>query len=693
VTQCNYRHFLPQINEIKGVLRETTSVGTATELLCRALLLKVWSDKGYFDLPTWQAVDRGDIAMEYLLPFQYRKLASLIKPSLPGSRWDTSFKRELKKTVTLLDNISFNLWPMAEIIDLYTKIRLTQERRRLGAFYSPPEIVDFILKHTLRPQLESRSAEEVTFLDPACGCGNFLGRAYDYFRAAYLRQGVDEGEIPRRILSRNLYGVDVDLAALQFAALLLLEKDRSLLVKDGQPVPPLNLRGGDALPKAPEIAGLSPGGFSVVAGNPPHVSNYGRSSQRLPQVYLDNLKSQYDFCRGRSSNRYNLVMFFLERFLELTASGGRAGVVVDGSSLHTTVYREIRDYLSQEALIHHLVEGLEAFSGVNSKQAILIFEPLQAHRQRLNNHRVSYRRGLEGKSHLLSQTSWQDSRWSKPVEPGVMRLIEKIGAAGEPLETLYKPHSGMNVTNRPQAGLKPFLAPEPLDHTYHKAIFSGNIFPYHLRWPIPEQLSLRSRKEKYISYDRDLALAINNYLAGKGEKSRVSIGRCEGRFRQPKLFVRQSLAGERKIVAAYSADPEEYCDNSVYLINVKRRDFSLFYLLAILNSHLITFYARHSGILSVASSGTATRLPMGGSRGVGLRQLPVPLVSSARQRPLARLARQLTKIGQNRGFWQKYPAEAQVNWERLKKEVNCQVYQLYGLAEEEIAIIEEALSD
>ena len=104
------------------------------------------------------------------------------------------------------------------------------------------------------------------------------------------------------------------------------------------------------------------------------MTNYARCSQGLEQEYIDALKPQYLFSRERSSNRYNLTMFFLERFLELLETGGRAGIVVDGSGFQTTVYKEIREHIQAQSLVRHIVAGLEVFPGVNNRQAILILE-------------------------------------------------------------------------------------------------------------------------------------------------------------------------------------------------------------------------------------------------------------------------------------------------------------------------------
>ena len=79
--------------------------------------------------------------------------------------------------------------------------------------------------------------ESLTLLDPACGSGHILVEAYDLLRDIYLERGYRRQDIPRRILEKNLYGLDIDDRAAQLAGFALLMKaradDRRLL---GQPV-------------------------------------------------------------------------------------------------------------------------------------------------------------------------------------------------------------------------------------------------------------------------------------------------------------------------------------------------------------------------------------------------------------------------------------------------------------------------
>ena len=73
----------------------------------------------------------------------------------------------------------------------------------------------------------SLNPEEITFLDPACGSGHILVEAYDLFKAIYQERGYRAKDIPRLIVDKNLFGLEIDDRAAQLAALALMMKARA----------------------------------------------------------------------------------------------------------------------------------------------------------------------------------------------------------------------------------------------------------------------------------------------------------------------------------------------------------------------------------------------------------------------------------------------------------------------------------
>jgi hypothetical protein len=85
----------------------------------------------------------------------------------------------------------------------------------------------------------SLNPEDLTLLDPACGSAHILVEAYDLFKAIYQERGYRAKDIPGLILSKNLYGLEIDDRAAQLAAFALLMKaradDRRILESGVQP--------------------------------------------------------------------------------------------------------------------------------------------------------------------------------------------------------------------------------------------------------------------------------------------------------------------------------------------------------------------------------------------------------------------------------------------------------------------------
>ncbi len=72
--------------------------------------------------------------------------------------------------------------------------------------------------------LKISSPEEIKVCDPACGSGHMLTYAYDLLFAIYLDAGYESTEIPEKILTNNLYGIEIDERAAELAAFALTMK-------------------------------------------------------------------------------------------------------------------------------------------------------------------------------------------------------------------------------------------------------------------------------------------------------------------------------------------------------------------------------------------------------------------------------------------------------------------------------------
>ncbi len=66
--------------------------------------------------------------------------------------------------------------------------------------------------------------EDIKLCDPACGSGHMLTYAFDLLYAIYEEEGTDPSEIPEKILTHNLYGIEIDERAAELAAFALTMK-------------------------------------------------------------------------------------------------------------------------------------------------------------------------------------------------------------------------------------------------------------------------------------------------------------------------------------------------------------------------------------------------------------------------------------------------------------------------------------
>lgn len=87
--------------------------------------------------------------------------------------------------------------------------------------------------------LKINSPEELKIIDPACGSGHMLTYAFDLLYAIYEEEGYAPSDIPALILSKNLYGTEIDPRAGALAAFALTMKarhrQRTFLTKNVEP--------------------------------------------------------------------------------------------------------------------------------------------------------------------------------------------------------------------------------------------------------------------------------------------------------------------------------------------------------------------------------------------------------------------------------------------------------------------------
>ncbi|EXG79334.1 DNA methyltransferase [Cryptosporangium arvum] len=169
-------------------------------------------------------------------------------------------------------------------------------RRAFGEHYTPESVVlrtlGPLFLDSLRAASDLDRIAAVRFLDPACGCGNFLVVAYRELRRLELEILSRSGTAPvlPRVRLENLYGIEVDAGAARIAseALRLVERDcnREFSDRFGVEVPPgspATIVVGNAL-TLDWASVCAPSSSLFVAGNPPFIGTKERSANQTADL-------------------------------------------------------------------------------------------------------------------------------------------------------------------------------------------------------------------------------------------------------------------------------------------------------------------------------------------------------------------------------------------------------------------------
>jgi Eco57I restriction-modification methylase len=104
---------------------------------------------------------------------------------------------------------------------------------RLWMLNRPDSVLVEKMDYYIKPEdpeadfLRIGSPEEIKICDPACGSGHMLTYAFDLLYAIYEEEGYEPADIPAKILTHNLYGIEIDERAGELAAFALIMKARA----------------------------------------------------------------------------------------------------------------------------------------------------------------------------------------------------------------------------------------------------------------------------------------------------------------------------------------------------------------------------------------------------------------------------------------------------------------------------------
>lgn len=118
---------------------------------------------------------------------------------------------ELDKLIKDLNRFNFSIMPQDVIGAVFEKLIPYEERHSLGQYFTPENLVDLINAFCVRTVNDC-------VLDPTCGTGTFLTRAYDKMKTAGQREhkkllsqvwGIDIAHFPAQLATINLFRQDL----------------------------------------------------------------------------------------------------------------------------------------------------------------------------------------------------------------------------------------------------------------------------------------------------------------------------------------------------------------------------------------------------------------------------------------------------------------------------------------------------
>ena len=508
-----------------------------------------------------------------------------------------------------------------------------EERKKLGQFYTPDFVIDYILSRVdLRP--DSR------VLDPACGSGGFLIRAYDALRELRLRAGTSEEAIHSKLLGENLYGIDINPFAVQLTVMNLLLRDLD------NPPGRVNVAAGDTLEKVEEgplkkTAGVEvshaqlarKGPFDVVVGNPPYISFGTRGTRgKGKKDLLDAIREAYP-----NSAEYKISMYavFMDRALQLLKERGEFGFIVPDSFLLGRYFSKIRRHILDTCKIKEVVLFQKDFwqYGVVGRPVVIMLQKESDARARASNRLATKLCLTEDdletgnfRSYSYGQDYFEGlpyNRFRLFFDAPSKQLVETMETDSKNLGDMVEIHVGI----RSKVGQRRIVSDTKKGANWERGLLSGS---------------------EVTRYSVDYA---GNYIR-IDPKVLWSGGFDPELISQDKLLMRKT--GD-SLISAYDDSGYYHLDNLHFMVP-KGDEYSLKYVLAVLNSSLMNHFY-HLISLEFGRAMAQTDIET-------IEKLPMKPIGAAEQQGLVKLV--------DRRLSSESPA--------LDRQIDAMVMDLYGVS-------------
>lgn len=404
-------------------------------------------------------------------------------------------------------------------------------------------------------------------------------------------------------------------------------------------------------------------------GNPPWVftreGDFAEASKSyIQKIYLEGLEGSQTG-RAKQSGKINLFAIFILQSLRLLKNGGFFGNIVPNNLLRATVYDIIRKHILDTSQINEIADlGAGVFKKVTASTIIFV---LQKGRPNID-HMGQVIEGLDSahpnvarlftQGNFLSNTSFAFSIYA---DSSLNVLLGKFSSSTLKLGGICIIHAGGIATG---PGKNNYISNRKISDMYKPLIEGKDVKRYFITF-----------RNRFILYDRQ----------------KLYRARDESIFLAEEKIVTQRIGGGGNSLVVGYDDQQYYTFNSTNTI-LRNPDtqYSLKYILAILNSKLLNWYYNlrytNRSQLTVNISKTF------------LEQLPIRTIDFSSPADVARHDRMVVlvesmldlhkQLANTKTAHEREVIERQI--EATDSQIDKLVNELYELTDEEIKIIEEA---
>jgi len=573
----------------------------------------------------------------------------------------------LNRVLWILNQFDFTHVDRDILGNLYEKYLPSGERKRLGEFYTPTEVIDYILtsvSYTYAYEIETKD-----LLDPACGSGGFLVRASRRLISRYLmkfrktdkkelrdpkkwkdivsRLSSDEARIILESIQEHIYGLDINPFACHIAEMNLLFQVIDLYQKVREKYLDYKLKRfkiyrTDSLEKPiqkqiidytystfleeqEEIDAIKNKKFDFVVGNPPYVRVHHMAEKDKKYMRENYITPKGDF---------DIYVCFIERGLEWIKKNSSLGYINSNKYLVREYGEFLRIFLLNNTEIRQIVDvsNCQIFKSAAIYPIINIFQRKteQLIREKTIRNKIGKNieiffieeDGLEllkntpaylkNNQNVAYYTINQMNFYESPnysmdihITPEKRKINDKLDKIGKKLGGLSENFCGTPRSKDYYAWGGQLTDKEPVGE-YCKYLVSANLSPYKISWGIPIRSIGKHLKTPYLKYSDKL------FTKDKWDIFKLS----------NKLVVR---ANDTRLTVAL--DDEGFAGVGLYfIIDIKTEPK---YILALLNSKLMNFYYLSKFATAHVSGGYIS------INGVHLNKLPIKLPETTEEKKIA----------------------------------------------------------